>query len=151
MFGDLMSFLLGCALAEITSETYHIISFSDLHKKIAKGKEWILSTDVDVNVNFVQYAKDLGWKNKEIYKSTWSRSKRVPFATIAELLNELSFKEQQEFSPNERRTSKYFNDLKKMQNKIFFNKNLFKLEEDESELDEVDYEKSLRKMASNSC
>ena len=72
-----------------------------------------------MNVDFVQYAKDLGWKNKEVYKSTWSRSKRVPFATIAELLNELSFKEKQEFSPNERRTSKYFNDLKKMQNNFF--------------------------------
>ena len=77
------------------------------------------------------------------------RSKRVPFATIAELLNELSFKEKQEFSPNERRTSKYFNDLKKMRNNFFFNKNLFKLEEDESESDEIDYENSLRKMASN--
>ncbi len=64
-------------------------------------------------------------------------------------MNELSFKEKQEFSFNERRTSKYFNDLKKMRNKIFFNKNLFKLEEDESELDEIDYENSLRKMASN--
>ena len=105
MFGDLMSFLLDCVLAQITNETYHIISFCDLHKKIAKGKEWILSTDENVNVDFVQYAKDLGWKNKEVYKSTWSRSKRVPFATIAELLNELSFKEKQEFSPNERRTS----------------------------------------------
>jgi hypothetical protein len=30
------------------------------------------------------------------------------------LLNELSFNQKQEFSPNERRTSKYFNDLKKM-------------------------------------
>ena len=119
MFGDLMSFLLDCALAQMTNETYHIISFCDLHKKIAKGKEWILSTDENVNVDFVQYAKDLGWKNKEVYKSTWSRSKRVPFATIAELLNELSFKEKQEFSPNERRTSKYFNDLKKMRNNFF--------------------------------
>jgi 5S rRNA maturation endonuclease (ribonuclease M5) len=119
MFGDLMSFLLDCALAQITYETYHIISFCDLHKKIAKGKEWILLTDVDVNVDFVQYAKDLGWENKEVYKSTWSRSKRVPFATIAELSNELSFKEKQEFSPNERRTSKYFNDLKKIRNKFF--------------------------------
>ncbi len=36
-----------------------------------------------------------------------------------------------------------------MQKKIFFNKNLFKLEEDESESDEIDYEKSLRKMALN--
>ncbi len=36
-----------------------------------------------------------------------------------------------------------------MRNKIFFNKNLFKLEEDKSESDEIDYEKSLRKMASN--
>jgi hypothetical protein len=93
--------------------------------RIAKGKEWILSTDVDVNVDFVQYANDLGWKNKEVYKSTWSRSERVPFAMIAELLNEFSLKEKQEFSPNERRTSKYFNDLNKMRNKIFFNKNLF--------------------------
>ena len=149
MFGDLMSFLLDCALAQITNKTYHIISFCDLHKKIAKGKEWILLTDVDVNVDFVQYAKVLGWENKEVYKSTWSRSKIVPFAMIAELLNELSFKEKQEFSPNERRTSKYFNDLKKMQNKTFFNKNLFKLEEDESESDEIYYENSLRKMASN--
>ncbi len=76
-------------------------------KKIAKGKEWIILTDENVNMDFIQYAKDLGWKNKEVYKSTWSRSKRVPFATIAELLNELSFKEKQEFSPNERRTSKF--------------------------------------------
>ncbi len=89
MFGDLMSFLLDCALAQITHENYHIISFCDLHKKIAKGKEWILLTDVDVNVDFVQYAKDLGWENKEVYKSTWSGSERVPFATIAELLNEI--------------------------------------------------------------
>ncbi len=72
-----------------------------------------------MNVDFVQYAKDLGWENKEVYKSTWSRSKRVPFATIAELVNELFFKQKQVFSPNERRTSKYFNDLKKMQNKFF--------------------------------
>ncbi len=36
-----------------------------------------------------------------------------------------------------------------MQNNFFFNKNLFKLEEDESKLDEIDYEKSLRKMALN--
>ena len=50
---------------------------------------------------------------------TWSGSKRVPFATIAELLNELSFNQKQELSPNERGTSKYFNDLKKMQNKFF--------------------------------
>ncbi len=64
-----------------------------MHKKIAKGKDWILSTDENVNVDFVQYAKDLGWKNKEVYKSTWSRSERVPFATIVELLNELSFRE----------------------------------------------------------
>ncbi len=70
-------------------------------------------------MDFIQYAKDLGWENKEVYKSTWSRSERVPFAMIAELLNELSFKEKQEFSPNERRTSKYFNDLTKMQNKFF--------------------------------
>ncbi len=92
---------------------YHIISFCDLHEKIAKGKEWIILTDEDVNVDFVQYAEHLGWENKEVYKSTWSESKRVPFATIAELLNEISFKQKQEFSPNERRTSKYFNDLKK--------------------------------------
>ncbi len=124
MFGDLMSFLLDCALAQITSKIYHIISFCDLHEKIAKGKEWILSTDENVNVDFVQYAEHLGWKNKEVYKSTWSRSERVPFSTIAELLNELSFKEKQEFSPNERRTSKYFNDLKKMQNKVFFQQEL---------------------------
>jgi hypothetical protein len=80
---------------------------------------WILLTNVDVNVDFVQHAKDLGWENKKVYKSTWSRSERVPFTTIAEFLNELSFKEKQEFSPNERRTSKYFNDLKKMRNKYF--------------------------------
>ncbi len=86
----------------------------------------------------------IGWENKEVYKSTWSGSERVPFATIAELLNELSFKQKQEFSPNERRTSKYFNDLKKMWNKILFNKNLYKLEEEESKLDEIDYENSLR-------
>ncbi len=91
MFGDLMSFLLDCALAQMTNETYHIISFCDLHKKNAKGKDWILSTDENVNVDFVQYAKDLGWKNKKVYKSTWSRIGRVPFAMIAELLNELSF------------------------------------------------------------
>ena len=77
-----------------------------------------------MNVDFVQYAKHLGWENKEVYKSTWSGSKRVPFATIAELLNELSFKQKQEFSPNERRTSKYFNDLKEMWNKFFFQQEL---------------------------
>ena len=97
-------------------------------KKISKGEEWILITDEDVNVDFVQYAEHLGWENKEVYKSTWSGRERVPFAMIAELLNELSFNQKQEFSPNERRTSKYFNDLKKMQNKFFFNKNLFKLD-----------------------
>ncbi len=90
-----------------------------MHKKIAKGKKWILLTDVDVNVDFIQYAKDLGWENKEVYKSAWSRSKRVPFVMIAELSNELSFNQKQEFSPNERRTSKYFNDLKKMLDKFF--------------------------------
>ncbi len=63
MFGDLMSFTLDCVLAQITNKTYHIISFCDLHKNIAKGKEWILLTNVDVNVDFVQYAKDLGWEN----------------------------------------------------------------------------------------
>ena len=88
--------------------------------KVAKGKDWILLTNGDVNVDFVQYAEHLGWKNKEVYKSTWSGSKRVPFAMIDELLNELSFKQKQEFSPNERRTSKYFKDLKEMLNKIFF-------------------------------
>jgi hypothetical protein len=36
-----------------------------------------------------------------------------------------------------------------MRNKFFFNKNLFELEEDESKWDEIDYEISLRKMASN--
>ena len=36
MFDDLMSFLLDCALAQMTNESYHIISFCDLHKKIAK-------------------------------------------------------------------------------------------------------------------
>ncbi len=36
-----------------------------------------------------------------------------------------------------------------MRDKIFFNKNLYKLEEEESELDEIDHENSLRKMASN--
>ncbi len=36
-----------------------------------------------------------------------------------------------------------------MRNNFFFNKNLFKLEEDESESDEIDYENSLRKIASN--
>ncbi len=45
MFGDLMSFLLDCVLAQMTKKTYHIISFCDLHKKRAKRKEWILSTD----------------------------------------------------------------------------------------------------------
>ena len=54
MFGDLMSFLLDCALAQITNETHHIISFCDLHKKIAKGKDWILSTDENMNVDFIQ-------------------------------------------------------------------------------------------------
>ncbi len=72
---------------------------------------------------------------------------QVISATV--LLNELSFNQKQEFSPSERRTSKYFNDLKKIQNNIFFNKNLFKLEEDKSKSDEIDYEKSLRKIASN--
>jgi hypothetical protein len=38
MFGDLMSFLLDCALAQITNKTYHIISFCDLHKKLPKEK-----------------------------------------------------------------------------------------------------------------
>ncbi len=38
MFGDLMSFLLDCALAQISNETYHIISFCDLHKKLPKEK-----------------------------------------------------------------------------------------------------------------
>ncbi len=88
-------------------------------KKNAKGKEWILLTDEDVNVDFVQYAEHLGWENKEVYKSTWSGSERVPFVMIAELLNELSFKQKQEFSPNERRTSKYFKDLKEMRNNFF--------------------------------
>ncbi len=92
MFCDLMSFLLDCALAQMTNESYHVISFCDLHKKIAKGREWILLTDEDVNVDFVQYAEHLGWENKEVYKSTWSGSKRVPFAMIAELLNVFSFK-----------------------------------------------------------
>ena len=105
MFGDLMSFLLDCALAQMTNK-YHIIFFCDLFYKIAKGKERILLIDEDVNVDFVQYAKYLGWENKEVYKSTWSGSERVPFAMIAELLNELSFNQKQEFSPNERRTSK---------------------------------------------
>ncbi len=58
-------------------------------------------------------------ENKEVYKSTWSGSERVPFAVIAELLNELSFKQKQEFSPNERETSKYFKELKEMQNNYF--------------------------------
>ena len=39
MFGDLMSFLLDYVLAQMTNKTYHIISFCDLHKKIAKRKE----------------------------------------------------------------------------------------------------------------
>ncbi len=85
-----------------------------------------------MNVDFVQYTEHLGWENKEVYKSTWSGSERVPFAMIAELLNELSLKQKQEFSPNERRTSKYFKDLKEMQIKFFFNKSLYKLEEEES-------------------
>ncbi len=72
-----------------------------------------------MNVDFVQYAKHLGWGKKEVYKSTWSGTERVPFATIAELLNELSFKQKQEFSHIERRTSKYFKDLKEMRNKFF--------------------------------
>ena len=39
MFSDSMSFLLlGCALAQMTNETYHIISFCDLHKKLPKEK-----------------------------------------------------------------------------------------------------------------
>ncbi len=65
---------------------------------------------------FVQFAEHLGWESKEVYKSKWSGSERVPFAMIAELLNELSFKQKQEFSPNERKTSKYFKDLKEMRN-----------------------------------
>ncbi len=36
-----------------------------------------------------------------------------------------------------------------MLDNFFFNKNLFKLEEDKSKLDEIDYEYSLRKMTSN--
>ncbi len=63
MFGDLMSFLLDCAMAQMTNKSYHIISFCGLHKKNARGKEWILSMDKDVNVDFVQYAKHLGWEN----------------------------------------------------------------------------------------
>ena len=98
MFGDLMSFLLDCALAQMTNKTYHIIFFCDLFYKIAKGKEWILLTDEYVNVDFVQYAEHLGWEKKEVYKSTWSGSERVPFVMIAELLNELSFKQKQELS-----------------------------------------------------
>ncbi len=78
-----------------------------------------------MNVEFVQYAEHLGWENKEVYKSKWSRSERVPFATIAELLNKLSFQEKQEFSPNERRTSNYYNDLKGMRDNFFFNKNIY--------------------------
>ncbi len=66
----MMSFLLVCALAQMTNETHHIISFCDLHKKIAKEKDWILLTDENVNVDFVQYAKDLGWNYKEVYEST---------------------------------------------------------------------------------
>ncbi len=84
-----------------------------------------------MNVDFVQYAEHLGWKNKGFYKSTWSRSERVPFATIAKLLNELSFKQKQEFSPNERRTSKYLNDLKKMGNNFFSTRTCLKSELDE--------------------
>ncbi len=38
MFGDLMSFLLDCALAQMTNESYHIISFCDLHKNLPKEK-----------------------------------------------------------------------------------------------------------------
>ncbi len=91
-----------------------------------------------MNVDFVQCAEHLGWENKGVYKSTWSGSERVPIAMVAELLSELSFKQKKEFSPNERRTSKYFKDLKEMRNKFFFNKNLYKLEEEESELDEID-------------
>ncbi len=75
-------FLQDCALAQIINETYHIISFCDLHKKIAKEKDWILSTDENVNVDFVQYAKDLGWKNKEVYKSTWSKAKEFPLQRL---------------------------------------------------------------------
>ncbi len=77
-----------------------------------------------MNVDFVQYAEHLGWENKEVYKSTWSVSKRVPFAMIAELLNELSFNQKQEFSAHERRTSKYFNDLKEMRNNFIFQQEL---------------------------
>ena len=149
MFGDLMSFLLDCVLARMTNTIYHIILFCDLHKKIAKGREWIVLNDEDMNGDLVQHAKYLGSKKKEVYKSTWSGSKRVPFATIAELLNKLSFEQKQVFSPNQRRTSNYFNDLKKMQDNVFYNKNLYKLEGEEFELDEIDFEISLRKMALN--
>ncbi len=38
MFGDLMSFLLDCALAQMTNETHRIISFCDLHKKKCQRK-----------------------------------------------------------------------------------------------------------------
>ncbi len=82
MFGDLMSFLLDCALAQMNNESYLIISFCDLHKKIAKGKEWILLTNENVNVDFIQYAKHLGWENKEVYKSTWSGSEEFPLQRL---------------------------------------------------------------------
>ncbi len=38
MFGDLMSFLLDCALAQMTNKSYHIISFCDLHLKKCQRK-----------------------------------------------------------------------------------------------------------------
>ena len=93
MFGDLMSFLLDCALAQMTNKSYHIIFFCDLHKKIAKGKRENFFNQWRCECGFRSICPEhCGWENKEVYKSTWSGSKRVPFAMIAELLNVFSFK-----------------------------------------------------------
>ncbi len=69
--------------------------------------------------NSFNMPKILAGKIRKFISQHGLEAKEFPFAMIAELLNELSFKEKQEFSPNERRTSKYFNDLKKMQNNFF--------------------------------
>ena len=82
MFGDLMSFLLDCALAQITNESYHIISFYDLHKKIAKGKEWILLTNEDVNVDFVQYANILAGKIRKFISQHGLEAKEFPLQRL---------------------------------------------------------------------
>ena len=62
----------------MTNETHNIIFFCDFHKKIAKGKEWILSTDENLNVDFVQYAKDLGWEIRKFISQHGLEAKEFP-------------------------------------------------------------------------